>query len=99
MHRLHRLGRLAHVTGPVLSFANDITAHGPWKWHRHRRRREPSMAILLIAGLAVFAFMKVLSASSREGRSTAEKIALGALLLFLGAILLSFRRSAVRRGW
>jgi hypothetical protein len=97
MHRLHRLSRLAHVTDPVISFAGGITASRRWK--RQVRRREPSIAVLLMAGLAVFAFMKVLSASSRQGRSIPEKIALGALLLFLGAIMLSFRRTAVRRGW
>jgi hypothetical protein len=70
-----------------------------WERRVRPRRRAPSILRLLLAGLAVFAFMKVLSAASRERQSTGEKIALGVLLLILGAVLLGFRRSAVRRGW
>jgi hypothetical protein len=101
LHRVHRLGRLGHIADPVLAFAGDITSNRPWARRGLRPRRSaPSIARLLLAGLAVFAFVKVMSAASRpERRSTAEKIALGGLLLLLGAILLAFRRSAVRRGW
>jgi hypothetical protein len=100
LQRFHELGRLGHIANPVLAFADDITGR-PWARRGFRpRRRGPSVALLLLAGLAVFAFVKVMSAASRQGRrSTGEKIVLGALLLALGAILLSFRRSAVRRGW
>jgi uncharacterized membrane protein SirB2 len=50
------------------------------------------MVRLLLAGLAVFAFAKLMTANN-SSRSTAEKVALGALIVLVGAVLLSFRRS------
>lgn len=96
LHRLHRLDRLAHVADPVVAFADDFTRRGTWRLRsRVRQRREPSMALLLLAGLAVFAFVKVMSAA-RGRRSTVEKVVLAALLLALGVVVLSFRRSTSR---
>ena len=51
-----------------------------------------------LAGLVVFALIKLANASGRS-RSTAEKVGIGALILVLGALLASLRRSASRRDW
>jgi len=49
-----------------------------------------------VAGLAVFALVRLLTASNRPNLSTAQKVALGALVVFVGSVLLSLRRSARR---
>jgi hypothetical protein len=96
LHRPQRLDRLAHVADPALAFAEGFTRRGAWRRRsRVRRRREPPMVLLLLAGLAVFAFVKVMSAA-RGRRSTVEKVLLAALLLALGVVVLSFRRSSAR---
>lgn len=91
LHRLHRSGRLADV----LDFANGIGS-GWARGHRVRRRREPSIVWLLLAGLAVLGFAKLMTVANGRERSTAEKVVLGGLLLLLGVVVLSFRRSAAR---
>ena len=60
------------------------------------RRRGPSVLRLLLAGLAVVALVKVMSAATGRQRSTAEKLVLGGLVVLLGAVVLSFRRSGRR---
>jgi hypothetical protein len=94
LHRLHRLNGLQQVVG----FADDIHAHGPWRYFGSRRQsvRGPSLGLILLAGLAVFAFLKLTAAADRPNRSTLEKIALAALALLAGAFLLSLVRSARR---
>ena len=57
------------------------------------------MVTLLLAGLAVFAFVRLTSMGARRGRSSAERLLLGVLLVAVGAIALSFRRSARGRRW
>ena len=61
-----------------------------------RRRRMPTAARILFAGLLVYAFVKLSSAIGRSNRSTYEKVALGALLAVVGAALLSLRNSSQR---
>ena len=61
-----------------------------------RRRRMPTAARILIAGLLVYAFVKLTSAIGRSNRTTYEKVALGALLAVVGAALLSLRNSSQR---
>jgi hypothetical protein len=90
LHRLHRLG------DPAVHFAHDFTSYPPFG---RRRRRQPSFLTLLLAGLAVFAFVKLLSAVDERERSTAEKVLLVALLVAVGAIILYFRRSRHRYSW
>ena len=97
LQRLNRLHELSHVADRFTRFGDDFT--GRWRSRAYRRQRGPSIAALLLAGVAVFAFAKVMSIASGRRRSTAEKLALGAALLLLGAVLMSFRRRAVRRGW
>jgi hypothetical protein len=92
LHRLHRSGRLADV----LDFAHGIGSRGARGRHRVGRRREPSIVWLLLAGLAVLGFAKLMTVANGRERSTGEKVVLGALLVLLGVIVLSFRRSAAR---
>jgi hypothetical protein len=93
--RLRRLHRLGHIADPVLTFTRDFTGGGAWRPQRRRQHREPPILLLLLAGLAVFAFVKVMSAANRR-RSLAEKVFFGALLVLLGAVVLSFQRSSAR---
>jgi hypothetical protein len=81
----------------MTAFADDFTRNGRWRTPFHARpRRGPSIARLLLAGLAVFAFVKLMSAVNGRSRSTAEKVLLGALLVAVGAVVMSFRRSSRR---
>lgn len=99
-HRLHRLHRLDRLNGlrQVVGFADDIHAHGPWRHFGSRRRARtgPSLGLILLAGLAVFAFLKLTTAADGPNRARLEKITLAALALLVGAILLSLVRSARR---
>ena len=96
LHRLHELHRLGHVADPVLDWTDDFTRRLRGRHPGRPYRRRPSMLTLLLAGLAVFAFVKLTAAASRSNRSTAEKVVLGALLLAVTAWVMSFRR---RRYW
>jgi hypothetical protein len=98
LRRLHRLQQLGHIADPVLELTDDWTGNAPGRHHHgsHPRRRGPSVLRLLLAGLAVIAFAKVMSAASGRRRSTAERVLLGGLVLLLGAVVLSFRRSSPR---
>jgi hypothetical protein len=84
----------------MASFADNFAGSGPWQ-HRYQRprRQGPSMLRLILAGLAVLAFAKVMSSANMRQRSTVEKWIIGAVLVALGAIVLSFRRSGRRYGW
>jgi hypothetical protein len=102
LHGLHRLNRLRRLNrhhldrrmAPVIDFAAGIGRRRGWT--RSRRGPEPSLLWLLLAGLAVVGFARVVTAIGSRRRSTGEKIVLGALLLLLGAVVLPFRRSAAR---
>jgi len=103
-HRLRRFDRWSHFGGPGL-FAGDLGGHRSWRrpygrWRRaygrRRRARGPSAFTILLAGLAVFALVRLLTASNRPNLSTAQKVVLGGLVLFVGSILLSLRRRARR---
>jgi hypothetical protein len=94
LHRLHRLHRLVDLPA-------RIHVHKPWKRtsYRHPSRSTPSIAHLLLAGLAVFAFVKLMSAANRPNRFRPRTLAIGILLLVVGAFVMSLRRSARRHGW
>jgi hypothetical protein len=62
-----------------------------------RHQRQPSLALLLVAGLAVFAFVKLMSAANRPNRSRAEAVLMAALVIGVGAFLMSLRRRSARR--
>jgi hypothetical protein len=91
LHRLpplghrHRLGDLPEVIG----FA---------RFHS-RSRRGPSLVRILLAGLAVFALVRLMSATNRPKRSAATTLVLGLLLVIVGTMVMSFRRSARRYQW
>jgi hypothetical protein len=93
-YRMHRFGRFDDVA----DFANPFATGRGWRRRGFgfRRRRMPTAARILLAGLAVFAFVKLTSAISNSNRSTFEKVALGALLALVGAVLLSLRNSSRR---
>jgi hypothetical protein len=89
---MHRFGRVSEVADLAAPF-------GPRRaWRRggfgFRRRRTPTAVKILLAGLAVFAFVKLTSAAGRSQRSTFEKLALGALIAIVSAFLLSLRNSS-----
>jgi hypothetical protein len=96
LNRLHRLDRLHRVARIAPALAMHRVSRSAWTRRAVRTRREPSMAWLLVAGLAVVVFVKVMSVAGSRRRSTVERILLAGLLLVLGAIVLSFRRSAAR---
>jgi hypothetical protein len=91
-YRMHRFGRFDGMTG----FAGPFRAHRAWRrgGFGFRRRRTPAAVKILLAGLAVFAFVKLTAAANRSNRSAFEKIALGALVALVGAYLLSLRNSS-----
>jgi len=62
----------------------------------HAPRTGPSVAHLLLAGLAVFAFVRLMSAANRGRRSRLTALTIGVLLLAVGALVSSLRRSARR---
>jgi hypothetical protein len=91
-YRMHRFGRFDDVAG----FAGPFGARRAWRrgGFGFRRRRTPMAVKVLLAGLAVFAFVKLTDAINRSNRSTFEKMALGALVAIVGAYLVSLRNSS-----
>ena len=71
----------------------------PFRSAGWRSNRGPSAAKILLAGLAVFALVRLMSSDSHRSRTTAEKVMIGALVGVLGALLLSLRRSTMRYRW
>jgi hypothetical protein len=63
---------------------------------RRAARRSPSVGHIVLAGAAVLAFAFIMSQATRRGRSRAGKIAFNMLLLALGVVVLSLRRSGRR---
>src|SRR5262245_41180442 len=90
-YRMHRFGQFDDMTG----FAGPFGTRRAWRRGGlgFRRRRTPAAVKVLLAGLAVFAFVK-LTAANRSSRSAFEKMALGALVAVVGAYLLSLRNSS-----
>ena len=76
-----------------------IRRRRPFAGRPFARRRAPSVVTLLLAGLAVFALVKLMSATTGRRRSTAERVVLGGLLLLAGAVVMAFRRSSRRYRW
>jgi hypothetical protein len=97
LHRLHRFARF-HEFGDVGDGARWDRSWRGFGARRHRARR-PSVFGILLAGLAVFALVKLWTASNRPNLSTAQKLVIGALVAIVGGWLLSLRRSAKRYDW
>lgn len=97
LHRLHRLQRLHRLErlAPVLDFAAGIGGHRRRGRH-HPWRPQPSIVWLLLAGLAVVALAWVITAASAQQRTKTERVLLAGLIVLLGAVVLSFRRSGAR---
>ena len=90
-HRWHRLG----------DFSSACRGFGCYsrRWPRavsRKPRREPLAALILLAGLAAFAYAWLATAAHRPTRTKAEKIMLGLGIAAVGMLLLSLRRSAAR---
>jgi hypothetical protein len=98
--RLHGLRRL-HGLHELAGLADELHANLPLKRMRYRTRPygQPSVGRILLAGLAVFAFVKLMSTVNRPNRSRATALVLGMLLLAVGAVLMSMRRSGQRYRW
>jgi len=107
LHRLSRVHRLRHL-GDVAGFGMPLgsrfggwsrsSRRGPFGSSRRRARGGPSAAKILLAGLAVFALVRLMANEGRM-RSTAEKLVIGVLVAVLGAVLLSLRRSTAAYRW
>jgi hypothetical protein len=89
MHRPHR----------VVDVADHLPMVRPWNRGFGSSRRGPSVALLLLAGLAVYAFVHLMAAAYRPNRSRSRAIMIGTLLFAVGAIIMSLRRSAPRHRW
>lgn len=92
LHRLRRLHRL-HRLESLPDVGATIARHRGWA---RRARTGPSVVWLLLAGAAVLAFVRVATAVGRSRRSSTERVLLVGLLLLLGLVVLSFRRSGAR---
>jgi hypothetical protein len=98
--RLRRWDRLENLYG-IHSVADTLGARGPWRsagW-RPPRRRGPSFLLILLAGLAGFALVQLMTAADRPRRSTLEKVVIGVLLLAAAAFVMRLRRSGRRYTW
>lgn len=98
LHRPRRIHRLRHLhrrhrLDSVANFGATVARQRGWA---RRSRTKPSVIWLLLAGAAVLAFARVATAAGRSRRSTAEKVFLIGLLLLLGLVVMSFRRSGAR---
>jgi len=98
LRRRHRFGSRSGLSsfgawGDPLHHRSAWGGVRPW-----RRSRRPTWLTVALAGLVVFALIKLATASGRS-RSTAEKLGIGALILVLGGLLASLRRSASRHDW
>jgi hypothetical protein len=103
-HPLDGLDDVLRVTRNIgrdpLRFVGFHPRHVMRHRRRQRRRRGPSVLTLLLAGLAVFAFVRLTSVSARPRRSAVHRAAITLLLLGAAWAVMAFRRSGRRRyGW
>jgi hypothetical protein len=110
-HRLHRLSRvhpwadLAGWSSYAMPFGGAFVPGFRSRYRRgframgRRQRRGPSAFKILLAGLAVFALVRLMSQDSQRTRTTGEKLVIGVLVAGLAAMLLSLRRSTARYRW
>jgi hypothetical protein len=91
--RLHRLHRLHD-----LEFGSMPWSHAGWTpaGRRARGRRAPSILLILLAGLAAFALVKLMSAAERPQRSPLEKVLIAVLLVGAASFVLRLRRRGHR---
>jgi len=77
-------------------FAGPFASRRSWRGggYGFRRRGTPTAVKILLAGLAVFAFVKLTGILDRPNRSTFEKVAFGALVAVVGAYLVSLRNAS-----
>jgi hypothetical protein len=61
--------------------------------------RAPAAALILLAGLAAFAYARLFTAANRSTGSKVEKVLLGLGLAAVGTLLRSIRRSGARYRW
>ena len=85
----------------VGDFGSSFRRFGSYARSRPRvfnrpRSRAPAAALILLAGLAAFAYARLFTAANRSTRSRVEKALLGLGLAAVGALLLSLRRSGAR---
>jgi hypothetical protein len=85
----------------MAGFGDDVWSERRGRGFRRRSRqsRGPSVLAILLAGLAAFALVRLTTAANRPNLSTAQKVAVGALIVLVGGVLLSLRRSAQRYRW
>jgi hypothetical protein len=101
LRRLNRLGRLHRLGALQAVAAVPAVVHQIPRWTHAGfapvRRRGPSIGRLLVAGLAVFAFVWLMTAAQRPNRWRFGRLATGVMLVAVAALMLSLRRSARRR--
>jgi hypothetical protein len=104
-------GNWGNVAGGFSNWGNAAGSFGSWgnlagglgsfrrrrpRPFRAQRSRGPGAVRILLAGLAVFAFTRLMAFQDRPNLSKAEKTVLGVALAAVGALLLSLRRSTAR---
>ena len=106
MYRSHPLDGLEDVLHFTRNLGRDpfrfVGAHPRHVMRHHRRRhrrRGPSVLTLLLSGLAVFAFVRLTSASTAARRSPGERAIIAVLLVAAAWAVIRFRRSGRRYGW
>ena len=106
MYRSHPLDGLDDVLRFTRNIGRDplrfvgVHPRHVMRHHRRVRRHGPSFLTLLLAGLAVFAFVRLTSASTTQRRSPAERAIIGLLLIVAAWAVIRFRRAGRRRyGW
>jgi hypothetical protein len=90
-----------HWTGHHADWASSGRPFETWASRRRRgfgsgRRRGPLAIQILLAGIAVFALTRLMSASNRPHRTGAEKALLAVLMAAAAGFILTLRRSAAR---